>query len=177
MERAERELRSRLADRLGGDDADRLAEIDELARGEVAAVAVGADAALRLAREHGADLDLLDAALLDLRGHVLVDEHVRLADRLARLGIDDVVDHHAAEDAVAERLDDLLAVLERLRIHSHDRAAVVLGDDDVLRDVDEAAGQVAGVGGLQRGVGETLARAVRRDEVLEHGEAFLEVGR
>ncbi len=51
-----------------------------------------------------------------------------------------------------------------------------VGDDRVLRDVDETARQVARVRGLQRGVGETLAGAVRRVEVLENREAFLEVG-
>ena len=54
-------------------------------------------------------------------------------------------------------------------------AAVDLADDHVLGDVDETARQVAGVGGAQRGVGETLARAVGRDEVLEHGQALDEV--
>ena len=53
-------------------------------------------------------------------------------------------------------------------------AAVFLADDHVLRDVDEPARQVARVGRTQRGIGETLARAVRRDEVLENGEAFFE---
>jgi hypothetical protein len=43
------ELRARLADRLGGDDADRLADIDRRAAGEVAPVAFGADAMLALA--------------------------------------------------------------------------------------------------------------------------------
>ena len=55
------------------------------------------------------------------------------------------------------------------------RLAVPLAHDELLRDVDESTGQVAGVGGTQRGVGQTLARAVRRDEVLEHGQAFTEV--
>ena len=50
-------------------------------------------------------------------------------------------------------------------------------DDDVLRHVDETARQVARVGGLERRVGQTLARAVRRDEVLQHREAFTEVRR
>jgi hypothetical protein len=39
VERPHRQLRARLADRLGGDDADRLARRDHLAGGEVAAVA------------------------------------------------------------------------------------------------------------------------------------------
>ena len=39
VERAHRELRARLADRLGGDDADRLADVDAVAAGEIAPVA------------------------------------------------------------------------------------------------------------------------------------------
>ena len=50
-------------------------------------------------------------------------------------------------------------------------------DDDVLRHVDETPRQVAGVRRLQRRVGQALAGAVRRDEVLQHGEAFTEVRR
>ena len=56
------------------------------------------------------------------------------------------------------------------------RAAVLGLDDDVLRDVAQATGEVPGVGGAQRGVGETLAGAVRRDEVLEHRQALVERG-
>ena len=51
VERPHRELRARLADRLGGDDADRLADADQLAGGEVAAVARPADAVAGLAGE------------------------------------------------------------------------------------------------------------------------------
>ena len=72
-------------------------------------------------------------------------------------------------------LDDLLPLLERPRLDAENGPAVVLGDDDVLGHVHQAAGQVAGVGGLERGVGQTLAGAVGGDEVLQHGQPFLEV--
>ena len=49
VEGAHGKLGARLADRLGGDDADRLADIDRRAAGEVAPVAFGADAMLALA--------------------------------------------------------------------------------------------------------------------------------
>ncbi len=52
------------------------------------------------------------------------------------------------------------------------RAAVVLADDDVLRDVHQTTGQVARVGGPERGVGQTLAGTVRRDEVLGHRQTL-----
>ena len=66
---------------------------------------------------------------------------------------------------VAERhLDEVLGL------------AVLGADDHVLGDVDETPGQVAGVGRAQRRVGEALAGAVGRDEVLEHRQALHEVG-
>ena len=71
VERAHRELRARLADRLGGDDADRLADLDELAAGQIASVAAAADAAPRLAREHRADLHHLDARFLNVPRQIL----------------------------------------------------------------------------------------------------------
>ena len=40
VERTHRELRTRLADRLAGDDADRLADVDLVAASEVTAVAL-----------------------------------------------------------------------------------------------------------------------------------------
>ena len=53
--------------------------------------------------------------------------------------------------------------------------AIFLGDDRVLRHVHQTTGQVTRVGGLQRGVGQTLTGAVGGVEVFEDGQAFLEV--
>ncbi len=54
-------------------------------------------------------------------------------------------------------------------------AAVLLAGDHVLGDVDQAPGEVPGVGGPQGGIGEALAGAVGRDEVLEDGHPLAEV--
>ncbi len=55
-------------------------------------------------------------------------------------------------------------------------AAVGLANDHVLGDVDQTPRQVARVGGAQGGVCQSLSRAVRGDEVLEHRQALHEVG-
>ncbi len=52
--------------------------------------------------------------------------------------------------------------------------AVDLADDDVLRHVDQTAGQVTRVGGPQGGIGQSLAAAVREEE-LKNGQALAEV--
>jgi hypothetical protein len=56
-------------------------------------------------------------------------------------------------------------------------AAVHLADDDVLGHVDEPASKVAGIGSLERRIGQAFTRTVRGDEVLQHVQAFAEVGR
>ena len=169
------ELRARLADRLGGDDADRFADLDHLAAGQVAAVAAAADAAAGLAGEPRTNLDLLDAGFLNGVGQVFGDLVVLRHELVAGERIVDVFLRHAADDAVAQRLEDVAPFHDGVDGDAVEGLAILFGDDDVLRHVDQAAGEVSRVGGLERRVRETLARAVGGDEVLQHREAFAEV--
>ena len=106
-------------------------------------------------------------------GDVVGDLLRALDDDLARLRVGQVGGGPAADDPLAERLEQ--ALLRRLaEPDAGGRAAVVLDDDHVLRDVDQTARQVAGVRGTERRVGQTLAGAVRGDEVLQHRQAFAE---
>ena len=114
VEGPHRQLRAGLADRLRGDDADRLAGVHLGAAGEVAPVALGADAVLGLAGERRADLHLDDARRLDEVGVALVDQVVAPEDHLAGLRVEHVLRRDAAEDALAERGHDL-AVRDRGR--------------------------------------------------------------
>ena len=66
VERAHGQLGARLADRLGGDHADRFADVDQDAAAEVAAVALGAQAVARFAGERRAHPDLVDAEGFDV---------------------------------------------------------------------------------------------------------------
>ena len=177
VERPHGELRARLADRLGGDDADRLADLDDPSGGQVPSVAEAADADLGLARDDRPDTDRFDAGGHDDRaqlvGELLTCERHLLAPDLHVLGQD------AAEDAGLDVRGLHGRAVGSQDVHLHGDAAVgaavVLADDQLLRDVDQPPRQVPRVGRPQRGVGQTLASAVRGDEVLEHGQTLAEV--
>src|SRR6185436_11989338 len=104
------ELRAGLADRLRGDDAHRLAHLHHPAGSEVAAVAAGAGAAPRLAGEHRTDLHPLEAGGLHRPGDVLGDLLTDLHQQLAGERVVDLLLRHAADDAVAQRLEDVAAL-------------------------------------------------------------------
>src|SRR5487761_2073430 len=177
VEGPHRQLRPRLANRLRGNDANRFADVDEVAAAKVAAVARRAKAVAGVAGERRAHLDLVDAEELDLLDLVLAQQRSRRIERFLRFRTDDVGSRDASEDALAQRLDDLAAFDQRLHRDAVARLAIVLGHDEVLRHVDEAASQVTGVCRLQCRVGEPLARAMGADEVLQHVQAFAEVRR
>src|SRR5436309_3515944 len=175
VERPHRELRAGLADGLSGDDADGLAQLGQAAGAEVAAVAEHADAALGVAGEAGADAHALQARVLDLLRELFDDLGVGLHDDLVGQRVPHVLGGDAAEDAVPQRLDDVAALDERGGLDVLHGAAVVLADDHVLGHVDQPPREIAGVGRLQRGVGQALAGAVGGGEVLEDREALAEV--
>ena len=169
------ELGARLADRLRGDDADRVPDLDEEAGRRHDAVALAANPGLGLALEHRADRDGRVVVVLEALGDVVdlgpVDLLVPLQQVTAALGRE-LLGGHATDQVRVE----LAAVAVERHLDVVLGLAVVDADDHVLGDVDQAPGQVARVRGAQRGVGEALPGAVRRDEVLEHREALHEVG-
>src|SRR6266849_2624597 len=110
VEGPHRQLRAGLADRLRGDDADRLAELGQPPGAQVAAVTHDADAALGVAGQRRPDAHALESRILDLLRQVLGDLRVRLDDDLARQRIADVLRRDAPENSVAQRLDDVAAL-------------------------------------------------------------------
>ena len=176
VEGAHGQLRAGLADRLRRDDADRLAVVDRGAAGQIAAVALAADAVDEFAGQRRTDLHFLDAGLLDGVDMHLFHQRTALDHDLVGRGIAHILAGGAAEDARRQRRHDRAGIDDGAHLDAELGVAIVLRDDAVLRHVDQTTGQVTRVRRLQRGIREALAGAVGRVEVFEHRQAFLEVG-
>ena len=176
VERAHRELRAGLADRLGADDPDGHAHLDQLPGGQVHAVTAAANPQRRFAGHRAADLDLLDLHFLELLGggqgdHLAIPDHDLIGER-----VNDIDPADAATDRLHEADLDLFALVDDPLGDALRGAAVFHGDHDVLGDVGQFSGQVAAIGRLQGRIGQALAGPVGRAEILEHRQPFAEVG-
>ena len=109
--------------------------------------------------------------------HVFVEQRACGQQHGQRLGMHDVLGRGTAQHAVAQRFDDFTAFDDGAHQCAIARAAIVLVDHQILRHVHQTTRQVAGVGRLQRRVGQTLSGAVGGDEVLQNVQAFTEVRR
>ena len=174
VEGAHRELGSGFTDGLRGNNSHSFAAFHHAAGGQVASVAELADAALRFAGQHRTNLDAFDTGGLNRGGQVFRDFLVETDDQVAFI-VELIFESHAANNAIAQWLDDFARLDDRLYVNAIAGTAIVLCDDHVLRHVAEAAGEITGIGRLQRRIGQSLAGAVCRDEVLQYVETFAEV--
>ena len=169
------QLGARLADALGGDDAHGLADFDQFAGGGQPAVAHLADAPRGLAGQGRAHGNAVNAGVFNLPGDHLVNHFVAVNDDFPAGRVGDYVAGDAAGDALGQGAEVVVAGAG-LDVEGLGEFAVVFADDDLLGHVNEAASEIAAVGGAEGGVGETLAGAVGGDEVLQGGEALAEAG-
>src|SRR5262249_55544613 len=144
VERTHGKLRTWLTDGLRGNHAHGLATLDQPARCQVAAVAGDADTALGLAGQYRADLHALDTGRLNQARKLLGDLLIHADDQVA-FEIALVFERHAANNAVTQRLNDFSRFDDRLDKNAFRRAAIVFGNDDVLRNIHQAACQIAGI--------------------------------
>ena len=130
---------------------------------------------LRLASEDGTNLDLLDWRILDGIGDALGNLLASSDDQIACEWVDDIVNSDTTQDALLQRSDNLIVVLELGAYQTAQGTTILLADDDVVSDIDQTTGQVTCICSLQRGIGKTLTGTVRRDEVFEGRHTFFEV--
>ena len=176
MERAHGELGAWLTDALRGNDAHGLAHFHKVAVGKVGAVAFGAHAVPGLAAQHAAYLHLADAGVhypLGVGGrHHAVCTH----QHFARLGVYDIVHGKTAFQALCQFFDHLVALTDVGHHNALGGAAVVLADNNILRNVHKAARQVARVRRAQGRVGQAFAGALAGNEVFQNVQALAVVG-
>jgi hypothetical protein len=108
------ELRTRLANRLGGNDADRLTGIDRRTATEVTAITLGAQTVAGFTGQRRADLDFINSQL-SIRSTVSSSSSVPASMRVSCVsGSTTSFAGHTAKNALAQRLDDLTAFDQRL---------------------------------------------------------------
>ena len=177
MECSHGQLRAGFTDGLGGNDADRFTDVHQVAMGQIASVAHGAYAVFGPAGQYGADIHPLNARAVDFFRQGFVDGLIGLYDHFVGEGIPDFLQSDAAQHTLAGRFNDFTALHQRGYIESVNRFAILLGDDAILRHIDQSPGQVAGVRRFQGRIRQSLAGAVRGNEVLQNRQPFTEVGR
>ena len=167
MERPHRELRTRLADGLRGNNAHGFAQFNETSGGQIASVTTDADTLFAFTSEHRAYLHLLHAGTFDQLGPHLVNLLAgRRDDCLGTARIMNVVAGEAAHEAFAQLHHFIFAFIDGLDPNAIGSAAIGFADDHVLRHVHQLACHISRIGGLERRIRQTFPRAVGGNEIF-----------
>ena len=127
------------------------------------------------AGEGTADAHFLYAGCFDGFGLVIADVVVAMGEDFSCFRMQDVFCQVTTCDAFPQWFDGFGAVHDGTYNEAFFGAAVQFTHNDVLCDVDETAGQIPGVGGTKRGIGQPFAGTMGRNEVFQHGQPFAEV--
>ena len=173
MEGPQRQLGAWLADGLGGDDANGRANFDHLARTQITPIAQSADAMNEVAGQRTADGNLFQSRLVDDAGNFFVDEVIAPDNQLVRFGVMHILCGAAADDALGNRLaGNIIRTADGQPARG---IAVPAIDNHILGDIHQTARQIAGIGRPQRRIRQALARAMRRNEILQRIQALAEM--
>ena len=149
--------------------------LDHTSRGKALAVALRTNAALRLTGQWRAYLHCFNGRFFHQRRDFVADQVARCHEYVTCLWMHDVVQRNPTYNPIAQWLDDLLVLLQRLHFDSAQGSAIFLIDDDILCHIHQTTRQIACIRGLECGIGQSLTRSVRGDEILQNGKSFLKV--
>ena len=169
------QLGSRLADGLGSDDTNRFTDLHHAAMGKIAPIALHTGATLAPAGEDRADMNSLQAGLLDPSYRLLVDFIVFLDQHFISDWIFYGFKGYPAQNTFAQTLDNLSSLSECLHPDAVNGAAVFLVNNGILGHINQPPSQISRVGGLQGGVCQPFSRSVGGNEILQHRKTLAEV--
>ncbi len=147
VERSHRQLCTGLTDRLCGDNTDRLTDIDGFACRKVFTVASCANTVLAAASENGSYLNSRYTCSGNSLSVVFIYRLFAIFgdDYLACLRINNVINGESAEQSCLKRLDFLVTLTDFGNPNACRCTAVIISDNNVLRNIDKSSCQVTGV--------------------------------
>ena len=168
-------LRPRFADRLGGQHAHGLAELDHPTGRQVPAIAHDTHPSPGLTGEDRSNLHSVDTRFFDPRRQRFGNFRIGVEDGFTREGIGHIVQCHPTQNPIPERLDNFSRLHQGGHPDPVGGPTIPLVDENILGDIHQPPCQISRVGGLQRRIGQPLPGSMGGDEVLEHRQALPEV--
>ena len=158
---------------MGGHNTHRHTTLHRTAAGQINAVTFSTDTLTQLAGHGRVDQHLFNTSLIDGITQFFAVKLSFLDDNLAGSRVGNSVGRITAKDPFTQRL------FTKIICFAHPNAvirfAILIHNDDILGHVHQTAGQIAGIGRTQRGVGQTFARPVGGDEILQCAQPVAEV--
>ena len=160
VESTKGKLRTRFTNSLCSNDTYCLAHLYHTSGGKVAAIALLTYTALAFAREHRTYLHHFKWRFVNDFSLSLCDFFACGYYKFACRRIDDIVYRYTTENALVERSNDFVAILQRTAFKTTERTTVLFGNDNVVRNVYQTTSEVSCIGSLHSGIGKTLTGTV-----------------
>src|SRR5690606_36673256 len=134
---------------------------------QIATIAAFAQDVTGYENQRSTDLDFNNTQIVDQVDQVLVQQGAGGDNQLLIVRVDDVGRSHTAQNQIAQGLDNLTTIQDGFHGVAALGTAIVFGNVQILRHVDQTTSQVTVVSRLQGRISQTLTSTVSRNKVLQ----------
>ena len=149
MECSHGQLRSRLADRLSSNDADRFTNIDNVAMGQIAAITHGTNTMLGATRQNGTNINPFNAGAVDFLRQRLINRFIGFYNHFVGKRIFYFLQCHATQHTLAGGFNHFAAFHQRRYVEPVNGFTILLRNDTVLSNIHQPSCQITGIGCFQ----------------------------
>ncbi len=174
VEGAHSELGAGFADSLGRHRTNRLSQFNRLVITKIYAVTLHAQPVYRSASQRRANIYGFDRSSVDYLRIRLSDQVSALEEKRASI-IGQVSGQKSASNIPREwHLDTGSGFF--MNDSTLSGIAIFFGHDFILRYIEEPAGEITGLGGIQGRIGHTFSTAMSSDKIFQRSESFFVTG-
>ena len=154
------ELCTRFTDGLSSDNTHCFTEVDRRAACQIAAIAFATDAFFGFTGKHRANHHRFNAALINGFDCFLIDQLAGFHDQFFSRWVQHILRRCTAKDFISQRNQHFATFNDGFGNDAFFGAAIIDGNDAILRHIHQTAGEVTGVCGFQRRIGQAFTRPV-----------------
>ena len=175
MESTQRQLSTRLTDRLCSNDTDSFSLLNHTAGSKVTSVTLGTYAFLRFASQYRTDFYTFNRRIFNFLCDILSNFFTSGNNQLTGGRMNNIMYWNTSEDTFIQSGNNFIVIFQSSTNQTAQCSTVFFINNHIMRYVYKTTSQVSGIGSLQSCIRQTFTSTVGRDKVLQYRQTFLKV--
>ena len=175
VESTQRQLRTRLTDRLCSNYTNSLTSLNHLARCKITPITFCTNTLLRFTSQYRTYFNTFNRRILNLLSNFFGYFFTTCNQQFTCCRMNNIMYRYTAKDTLIQCSNDFIIILQVCTNQSTERTAVFFINNHIMRYVNQTTSQISGISRFQRRIRQTFTGTVGRNKVLQHRKAFLKV--
>ena len=175
MERSHRQLRTRLTNRLCGNNTNSFTHIHRRSACKVTTVTMGANTVTCFTGQNRSNFDTNKICRVNRIGMLFEDHLAFFDDNFTGNRINNIIRRNTAKNTFRQRCDHFTCINYSRNSQSFGCTAIIFRNDAILCNINKTTGQITGVSSFQSCISKAFTGPVSGVEVFQNRKTFFKI--